>query len=175
MDRSHSFPQKDAGEVRNLEMLKNCAPQKGKVTCWIRGRREEQLPWTHTYPKRPTSFVTTCHLTSSSTKKLQGTVTKDQSRHVAVRNACSPAPRQLSCGSANTPGGRSFPKQSPTILPNHPPLGFRWRHLLERVCWGCTSLPVCLSSWHPYQSSNQGSFSPKVLIFFFLLYSFSFL
>ena len=36
MDRSHSFPQKDAGEVRNLEMSKNCAPQKGKVTCWIR-------------------------------------------------------------------------------------------------------------------------------------------
>ena len=72
MDRSHSFPQKDAGEVRNVEILRNSALQKGKVSLLNKGVGKS------TDPKRPTSCVTTCHLTSSSTKKLQGTVTKDQ-------------------------------------------------------------------------------------------------
>lgn len=41
-------------------------------------RGEKQFPYANIDPKRPTFFVSTCYLTSSSTKKLVGTVTRDQ-------------------------------------------------------------------------------------------------
>lgn len=44
MDRSPSFPQKDAGEVRNVEILRNSALQKGKVSLLNKGGGKSSFP-----------------------------------------------------------------------------------------------------------------------------------
>lgn len=144
----------------------------------------KQLPRNNIDPKKPTFFVSTCNLTSSSTEKLEGTITGDQKQRYGYYECPQTSIETTSLCLPDIPGARSPPKGSTTTLPPHPT-----SQLLVETCarkdgflsfvWKLHILTQCAFSHNilASQSYHLGLIFPKksaLVIFCFTHLSFNF-